>query len=382
MAVTDCLDWGVMINPKGPCLIMGERQYTYREIQKLTNCIANGLIAAGYGAGRKAGVLSMNDPIAYSCSLGIMRSGMAYVPMNYRNSKEDNYWLLDFDDCEVLFYQSPFHGMIQELRRSLPKLKLLVCIDQRIEDIPSLMDWITPFPDTAPNLEVPMETTAWLQTTAGTTGDPKVVMIPHRAYHSVIAHQLFWLLDPRPVMLVAAPITHAAGGFTYHVLASGGSIVLLEKPDPQLVLSAIEKYKITKLFLPPTAIYRLLAEPNVREFDYRSLKYFIYLAAPMSVGKLRVAIDVFGPVMTQGYGQTECLVVTHMPPEDHFVNGKVASDFRLSSCGRPSLFNKVVIMDDGVFLSLLYLHEFFEELIEINSPLDEVCVKEKSFLVP
>ncbi len=347
MAVTDYLERGALINPEGLCVIMGERQWTYREFLNLTYRIANGLIAAGYGVGRNAGVLSMNDPLAYGCSLGIMRSGMAYVPMNFRNSKKDNYWLLDFDDCEVLFYQSVFQDMIQELHPKLPKLKLLVCIDKSMEKISSLMDWVAPFPDTAPKLEVPIEATACLQTTSGTTGDPKVVEIPHRALHAHVANHLLWLSDQNPVMLVAAPITHAAGGFTYHILASGGSIVILEKPQPQLVLRAIQEYKITKLFLPPTAIYRLLVEPNVREFDYSSLKYFIYLAAPMSAEKLRIALDVFGPVMTQGYGQTEALAITHMSREEHFVDGKVASDFRLSACGRPTLpVTKVVIMND------------------------------------
>jgi long-subunit acyl-CoA synthetase (AMP-forming) len=97
---------------------------------KLMNRIANGLIAAGYGIERNAGVLSDNDPVAYGCTMGVMRSGMAYVPMDFRNSKEDNYRILDFGDCEVLFYQSRFHDQIQELRSRLPKLKHLICINR------------------------------------------------------------------------------------------------------------------------------------------------------------------------------------------------------------------------------------------------------------
>jgi acyl-CoA synthetase (AMP-forming)/AMP-acid ligase II len=348
MAVTDFLERGALINPEGLCVIMGERKYTYRQMLKLMNRIANGLIANGYGIERNAAVLSDNDPIAYGCTMGIMRSGMAYVPMDFRNSKEDNYKILDFGDCEVLFYQSRFHDQVQEFRPRLPKLKLLVYIDKPIDDTPSLMDWIAPFPDASPKQQVPLDATAWLQTGSGTSGDFKMAMQTHRQYHSFIANHLIWILDAKPVMLAAAPITHAAGGLSYHILACGGKLVVMEKPDPQLVLRAIQEYKITKLFLPPTVIYRLLAQSNVREFDYSSLKYLIYSAAPMLTDKLRIALDIFGPVIAQGYGQTEALGITSMSPEEYFVDGRVASDFRLSAAGRPAMpFSNVVIMNDS-----------------------------------
>jgi acyl-CoA synthetase (AMP-forming)/AMP-acid ligase II len=100
--------------------------------------------------------------------------------------------------------------------------------------------------------------------------------------------------------------------------------------------------------MPPTVIYRILAQPNVRDFDYSSLRYFIYTAAPMSIDKLRDAIDIFGPVFAQGYGQTEALGIAVMSPEDHFIDGKIAPDSRLSACGRPVLpFCRVTIMDDN-----------------------------------
>jgi len=348
MAVTDFLERGVLINPDGPCIIMEERQYTYREMLSLVNRIANALISAGYGFEQNAGVLSDNDPVGFACSMGIMRAGMAYIPMDFRNTKDENHRILDFGDCEVLFYQSRFQDQVQQLRSKLPKLKLLLCIDKPMDDIPALMNWIGGVGDTPPKREVPLEATSWLQTGSGTSGDFKVTMISHRAYHASVASHLIWLPDPKPVMLVAAPITHAAGGFSYHVLAVGGTLVLMEKPEPQKVLSAIPRHRITKLFMPPTVIYRLLAQPNVRDFDYSSLRYFIYTASPMSVEKLREAIEVFGPVLAQGYGQTECLGIATMSPEDHFVDGKVAPDSRLYTCGHPAMpFCRVAIMDDN-----------------------------------
>ena len=92
------------------------------------------------------------------------------------------------------------------------------------------------------------------------------------------------------------------------------------------------------IFLPSTVIYRLLDIPDLKQkVDFSSLKYFLYGAAPMSVEKLKQAIEVIGPCMTGGYGQTEAPgSISYLPPDEHFQNGKIASDERLSSVGRPN----------------------------------------------
>jgi acyl-CoA synthetase (AMP-forming)/AMP-acid ligase II len=74
----------------------------------------------------------------------------------------------------------------------------------------------------------------------------------------------------------------------------------------------------------------------------------MYGAAPMSVEKLKKAITVFGPVMTGGYGQTEAPAsISYMTPEEHFIDGKLAPDERLSSVGRPNALVRVAILDDS-----------------------------------
>ncbi len=63
----------------------------------------------------------------------------------------------------------------------------------------------------------------------------------------------------------------------------------------------------------------------------------MYGAAPMSVEKLKRAIEVFGPVMMGGYGQTEAPAsISYLPPDEHFATASSRSDERLSSVGRPN----------------------------------------------
>ena len=150
MAMIDFFDQGWSRNPRGAAYIMDERSYTFTEIGELSCRIANGLIAAGFGRGGKAAVLAANDPLAWTCTLGLWRAGMAWIPVNPRSSAEDNLYILDAFDCEVVFYQKLFAPMVDALRPRLPRVTLWVCIDEDRADAPSLAAWIKDQPATRP----------------------------------------------------------------------------------------------------------------------------------------------------------------------------------------------------------------------------------------
>jgi len=107
---------------------------------------------------------------------------------------------------------------------------------------------------------------------------------------------------------------------------------------------------VTILFLPPTIIYMLLAHPRLREFDCSSLRCFLFGAAPMSVEKLREAIDRFGPILCHLYGSTETLVMNTIlrPEELADVLVTPAHARRIASCGREGPFARVEVIDRRV----------------------------------
>lgn len=142
-------------------------------------------------------------------------------------------------------------------------------------------------------------------------------------------------------------MTHAAGVVIFALMGIGVTNVFMAKADPLRIAANIQQHRVTTLFLPPTAIYSMLAAPGIRDFDYSSLKYFIYAAAPISEEKLKLAIDVFGPVMAQTFGQAESpMICCFLSPKEHLVIGDPEKQRRLMSCGRPSVFTQVEIMDD------------------------------------
>ena len=355
MAIIDFFDRGWRINPQGAAYIQDDRRYTFDEVGVLSCRIANGLLALGLRKETKGAVWAANDVVAWTCTLGLWRANMCWSPVGARNSAEENQYVLEAFDCEVLFFQQQFAPVIAELRPRLPKIRAWICIDADLPDFPgcrSLAEWVQGQPSSRPEVAVDMDDVVMLSATGGTTGMPKGVMNTHRSAQTFCAHFLMGCTyggNERPVNLAAAPMTHTAGLLSVPCTARGGTVVIVTKPDPALLLAAIAKYRVTELFLPPTVIYRLLDIPDLgRKVDFSSLRYFMYGAAPMSVEKLKQAIDVIGPVMMGGYGQTEAPAsIAYLRPDEHLVDGRFASDERLSSVGHPNPLVRVEIMNEA-----------------------------------
>ncbi len=350
MAVIDLFDRGFGINPDGAYLVAEGYSCSYREARDLSCRIANRLLAAEFGNEAKGAVLAPNDPVAWIATLGLWRAGMAWVPLNPRGSADSFADALNRFDCKALFFHSAFAEVVAGLRKKLEPVREIVCLDRDLEFAPGLDTWLVDAAGGDPGLALDPEQVCMIQGTGGTTGRPKGVMLTHRNLLVFAAHLMLGTpyRDGVPVNLAAAPMTHTAGVLSLATAARGGRLVIMARPDPALIPELIAEHRVTEFFLPPTVIYRLLEVPGIEGHDYSSLRYFIYGAAPMSVDKLRRAIEVFGPVMTQFYGQTEApATIAYLSPAEHIENGQPARDERLAACGRPMPLVKVAIVDDA-----------------------------------
>lgn len=348
MRLIDYFDRGVSRNPKGVCLTDGQRSLSFTETSAITHRIGKGLIENGMKPQMVGAVLSPNDIDAFACILGILRAGLAWMPLNARNSLEDNIYILDSNECAWLFYHSSFEKEIETIRQGARRIHGYVCVDRTNGNDPWLQDWLKDYEGLAPYIPAGPHDIASIWPSGGTTGRSKGVMLTHLNFMTMIANFCSSMAyENPPVHLVAAPMTHAAGCVAFPLLAMGATQVVIPKADPLEMMRCIQEYRVTTLFLPPTAIYSMLAHPSVREFDYSSLKHFIYAAAPMSSEKLKEAINIFGPVMAQTFGQAESpMLCTYMSPQEHMVIGDPLRERRLTSCGRPTMFTQVEIMDD------------------------------------
>jgi len=348
MGLTDYLDKGASLGTDASCLTVGDRSLSYGQVQELSHRIGRALRRSGVQAGDKVAILSANDPTAFSCVFGIARAGAVWCPINPRNEASENRELLDFFDCTCLIFQSAFAPLVEQILPELPKLTTPVCLDGSLTFAISFDAWIAEV-SREPCEAVGHDDTAMIVGTGGTTGRPKGVMLTGRNLETMTALTLMgYPFESRPVYLALAPLTHAAGVLCFPILALGGEVVIMPKPDLGEFLALIESRRVTHTFLPPTLIYMLLGHDRLAATDLSSLQCFWYGAAPISVVRLEEAIERIGPVMAQLFGQTEApMMISMMPPADHFnPDGSIARG-RLSSAGRPAPLVTVGVMDSA-----------------------------------
>ncbi|WP_310794235.1 AMP-binding protein [Streptomyces sp. 1114.5] len=184
--------------------------------------------------------------------------------------------------------------------------------------------------------------------TGGTTGIPKGVRGLHGAYRGAFDVPYGGGPDGVPPRLLAAtPLAHLAGVLADLVLYSGGSVVLQRSFDPGEVLAAVERERITDLWVLPPLLYRLLDHPALGRTDLSSVRRVAYGGCAASPSRVREAIKVFGPVLVSGYGQSEAQNIAMLLPHEH---DRIGHGGQLS-VGRPLPGVEVVIRStDGTDL--------------------------------
>jgi acyl-CoA synthetase (AMP-forming)/AMP-acid ligase II len=144
--------------------------------------------------------------------------------------------------------------------------------------------------------------------TGGTTGTPK--LIRHSGIYDGMAHIFTPSPDGPGRTLLVAPMTHMTGNATVlGALLRRDTVVLQDGFDPGAVLAAIREHRIDTLSLTPPRLAAVLDHPALAGTDVSSVRSLSLGAAPLPPHRLAQALDVFGPVVGQGYGLTEAPMI-------------------------------------------------------------------------
>jgi fatty-acyl-CoA synthase len=353
MRAIDYFDKQAEVQPERIAIIDGDIRYSYCDVRTASQRIARAMWASGLRGEQPVAIYSINDARVLLCMLGLMRAGGVWVPINYRNAADANVEYMNYVRTTWLFYHSSYRDRIAELKTRVPTLRHLVCIDAEDGENPSLekfmergvgtedIDWADAGGNTG--------RLVGLVPTGGTTGPAKGVRVTSLSWGTFteMASHYWRSEDADPVCLSVAPLSHAAGVVAFTMFTLGATNVVMPGFDALEVLRNIPRYRVTHLFLPPTAFYGLLAHPDVEKFDYSSLRVFLLAASPVSPDKLKKGVEIFGPCMCQSYGQTEApMLMTWL--DQKTLAAAAAGDHpeRLRSCGRATSAVRLAIMDE------------------------------------
>ncbi|MGV4927313.1 AMP-binding protein (plasmid) [Streptomyces sp. BHT-5-2] len=178
--------------------------------------------------------------------------------------------------------------------------------------------------------------------TGGTTGHPKGICTTFEQARS-FSGALPEYDDVKHRQLVCTTLAHAAGHVADAVLRWGGTVVLLDDFDPAEALAAIERERITTLFLLPPLLYQLMDHPDRPRTDTSSLRTLTYGGCQASPARLVDAVRAFGPVLLQFYGQNEAGGISLLTQDDH----DPARPDRLRSAGKVLPDVEVAVRDES-----------------------------------
>lgn len=208
------------------------------------------------------------------------------------------------------------------------------------------------------NLDAPMS----IKFTGGTTGEPKGVIQSQRTIAAVVENlQAVFNFSQDDVNLSVAPLSHGAFHLLLPIFAVGAMHKIVA-PKPAPILAALRE-DCSISFMPPTLIYKLMAETGVSSMLFPKLRQLIYSAAPMPPEKIRQAQGVFGPVLATFYGQVEAPVTISA-----LSAAEMQDEKNLASVGKPCMHAEVRIDgakkagDNGEILArgAMLMAEYFE----------------------
>jgi fatty-acyl-CoA synthase len=316
--------------------VIGARHVTYGELDASTNRLAHALRALGVHHGDRVATLAPNrveyPAIYFACA----KLGAIHVPVNFRFRAGEVRYVLGQSEASVLLHDEAYADVVAEARNELPALRHVLSLDR---DLPARLARAVDR-EPAPEPLLDERDPHVMLYTSGTTGDPKGALLSHRSYVLQAARtQSLTGLGADDVGLCMFPMFHMGGwAMPLGYWANGGTVVLMEKAEPEAILATIPRERVTYLYLIPTLWNAVLDLPALARTDLSSLRALGSGTAAMTAAQVEAIVDGFGnPNLHVLYGQTEAGPVAHLEPHD--VRRKP------TSVGRPSPTVEVRLVD-------------------------------------
>lgn len=308
----------------------------YATLAARVKALAAGLSALDPALQSRVAICAGNSADHITALLAILACGKVWVPLNPKSTHPEIARIINITEPSIVILDA----VNQELLKGAPGAWVYTGTDS-VTSARSMDELIHLHVDAPqPSFELPQDAIQAIKFTGGTTGAPKGVMQPYRAWMANISNQIqVWGFDEHERYVVAAPITHGTSTYIVPILAQGGCHVILDGAGAEVVRSAFRDRRGTVCFMPPTLVYMLMALPNASRNDFPKLRRLIYGGAPMPPEQVRKVRDFFGPVLGTTYGQTEApQILTVMRPEDF------EDPNNWAAVGRPTWFSDVAIM--------------------------------------
>ena len=329
-----------------PCLYLGGETATYKEVRRKVSQYSQALKEKNIKVGTRVALLSENCPEIVFLQLAANVVGCCVTPLHPKGSSEDHAYVLNDAEIEVLVYQpSQYEQRARELAKVAPGVNRFLAFgpSEVGEDCTALASTFDPAPLTVPDIQG--KDVNNIVYTGGTTGKPKGVVHTYASLTYMTMMQMAeWEIPSRVRFMVVTPLSHAGYTCLVPTLLRGGCLYVPPSFSPDTFFDMVEQHRINATMLVPVMLYSLLDSERAASADMSSMVSIFYGASAISPVRLQEALLKWGKIFAQFYGQTEApTCFANLRREDHDLN----VPGRLESCGRPSPWVHVALLDDN-----------------------------------
>ncbi len=291
-------------------------RYTFRDLKRLSNKLANALSALGLARGARLGILLPQAPETALAHIAAYKLGAIAVPLFTLFGAEALEYRLADSGATALVTDTGGLAKIAEIRGRLPALAFVLCVDGPAEGALGFHQELEAARDAFTPVDTRADDPALIIYTSGTTGPPKGALHAHR---SLLGHlpgvEMPQELFPQANDLFWTPADWAWIGGLLDVLLPSlhhGVPVLahrMAKFDPEDAFRLMAEFGVRNAFMPPTALkmMRRVEAPRAR-WDY-ALRSIGSGGETLGAELLDWGRETFGLTVNEFYGQTECNLV-------------------------------------------------------------------------
>ncbi|WP_224247833.1 non-ribosomal peptide synthetase/type I polyketide synthase [Hyalangium gracile] len=295
--------------PEAVALVFGDRQLTYRELDRRAQRIARELRQRGVRTEDRVGLFTQRSPETIIAMLGILQAGGAYVPLDPELPPERLAWMIEDAQARVLVTVGAPPPPVPLEGRELLRVDATETAPAA-EELAPLLE------------ETGSEHLAYVLYTSGSTGTPKGVGIAHR---SIV--QLAFHADVSPDDRVLQSTTYSFDVSVYEIwvsLLKGARVVVGTRDltlSPHALGEELRRQAITVCCMTPAVFNNLVRE---RPFLFRTLRAVMLAGEALDPNWVRVALEEGHQQFFNAYGPTEATVYTHIHPISEVPEGAIS----------------------------------------------------------
>ncbi|MEI8290218.1 MAG: amino acid adenylation domain-containing protein [Verrucomicrobiota bacterium] len=279
--------------PDAVAVAFEDATLTYRQLNTKANQLAHQLQTLGVGQKSIVALYLDRSLEMIAGILGILKAGAAYAPIDPCHPADRVAFMLQDAETTVILTREAH-------REKLPETSAkIICLD-------SILETSHPEAEANPAIGTAADRVAYVMYTSGSTGQPKGVMVPHRAITRLVRNTNYIQLGQADVVAQASNTTFDAATFEiWGALLNGARLEIfpVELPTPQGFATLLRERQITTLFV-TTALFNLLAReaPGI----FKPLKQVLFGGEMADPGAVRAILQDSPPRrLLHVYGPTE-----------------------------------------------------------------------------